>query len=282
MEQIKRNFTRIVFAQVIAFGLSWLAINYIFLGPLPQIRPHLKEDIQESPAKVYAVAKQTFTSIAQFTSFQARKNQEQSQNNQQSKLPPPWFGEAVPAGSSSTGTLTAAPTSSNPLPSLFQRPSESPTRQPSSLPNRPTQVPRPTATTTPIPEPTEPVNLAQMEQGILDEINRRRAASNIGRLYAQSQLTKAARNQANYLDSNGICPPSHTGEGCSSPQQRIKAAGYKGVPLGETLLCAGRTVQIAVDMWWSSTQHKMILTDRSATQAGVGWVDGYAAVVTGR
>ena len=64
---------------------------------------------------------------------------------------------------------------------------------------------------------------------------------------------------------------AHDGIDGSSPQSRIKAAGYTGRFKGEALAAGQSSAQSALNTWLNSPAHRDILMDRSAVDVGIGY-----------
>lgn len=296
--RLRRDGLRILLLQGIAFGVSWLMVTYVFLGPLPRISPQFKNTVKEAPANAVAFSKKTVTTayinVASYMKPRQKTVPGGSDSPSRADLPPPWvFGDTVvstptpyvePPKDEAKPTWgipriplpTAAPTSSSG--GGPSRPTQSPQQQPTAIPQPtayPTQRPVPTA----IPEPTLAANPSQLEDSVLAEINRRRKGMGLVELRMQGNLQQAARGHSSYMKSSGNF--SHTGSGGSTPYTRAKAAKYQGQPHGETIIVGYSDAVGIVEAWWNSPGHKVILTNKTIRQAGIGFAGTYGTALVG-
>ncbi len=124
-----------------------------------------------------------------------------------------------------------------------------------------------------------PAAYATLEQGILAETNKRRAAGAscgtkgtfgpAGPLVMQSQLQTAARKHSKDMATNNYF--SHTNLAGKSPFDRMKAEGYKGGTMGENIAAGNATVAATMDQWMKSDGHCANIMNKSYTQLGVGY-----------
>jgi uncharacterized protein YkwD len=108
-------------------------------------------------------------------------------------------------------------------------------------------------------------------QDILDLINEKRQAAQCPPVQGDSQLRAAADRHVIDMRDNGVT--GHTGTDGSTPEQRMKEAGF--TPLsksGEVMYIEvpASTAAKTVDWWMNSPTHRAILLDCGFTHAGVG------------
>lgn len=292
LNRLRRDALRILLVQSLAFGFSWLMVTYVFLGPLPRISPQFRHTVQESPAKIAQESKK-FVAMISGKIQSVHTSPKEVPATTRVELPPPWvFGDTIV--STPTPTPFGGEPTQQPLPTPTVLPTGVP-RRPGSpgqpgLPDRPTAAPRPTVrptarptkvpTPTDIPEPTlAPLSGTEMEDGVLAEINRRRAAMGLGQLRMQGNLQQAARGHSAFMQSQGTI--SHTGAGGSSPLDRVEAANYTGQPAGEVVIYGYPTPVQSVDGWWHSPGHYAILTKPNITEIGLGYSGTFGTGVVG-
>ncbi|MFK0020372.1 CAP domain-containing protein [Streptomyces sp. NPDC090798] len=103
---------------------------------------------------------------------------------------------------------------------------------------------------------------------VLQLVNAERAKAGCPALHENPQLTHAAKVFADDADKHNIT--SHTGSDGSSPQQRIKDAGYNAGPSAENMSWGDTSAKQVVDGWMSSTRgHKDNIVNCSFTDTGV-------------
>jgi uncharacterized protein YkwD len=143
-----------------------------------------------------------------------------------------------------------------------------------------TYVPPPDTT----PPPTDastgwPAAYAALEQGILEETNKRRAAGAdchtqgkfgpAGPLVMQPQLQASARKHSKDMAEHNYF--SHTDLSGGSPFDRMKAEGYTGGFMGENIAAGNATVAATMDQWMNSDGHCANIMNPKYTQLGVGY-----------
>jgi uncharacterized protein YkwD len=124
-----------------------------------------------------------------------------------------------------------------------------------------------------------PAAYATLEQQVLEETNKRRAAgANCGTkgsfgpapaLVMQSQLQAAARKHSKDMAENNYF--SHTNLAGQSPFDRMRAEGYTGTTMGENIAAGNATALQTVTQWMNSDGHCAKIMNRSFTQLGVGY-----------
>jgi uncharacterized protein YkwD len=124
-----------------------------------------------------------------------------------------------------------------------------------------------------------PAAYAALEEGILVETNKRRAAGAscgtkgtfgpAGPLVMQSQLRTAARKHSKDMATNNFF--AHNNLAGKTPFDRMKAEGYKGTTMGENIAAGNGTVAATMDQWMKSDGHCANIMNKSYTQLGVGY-----------
>ena len=154
---------------------------------------------------------------------------------------------------------TEVPTVAPPTP---QRTVPTPTVPPPTIP-APTV--RPEFSPTPVPA-GQPANFPAE---FLAALNAQRASRGLGQLSSNAALAAAASNYARYMGEANFF--SHTGLNGSTPDSRVKAAGYAGSYRGEALAAGQATPQAALASLLDSPSHFRILMDAGATAVGIGY-----------
>ncbi|MGZ3422544.1 MAG: CAP domain-containing protein [Polyangiales bacterium] len=124
-----------------------------------------------------------------------------------------------------------------------------------------------------------PADYAALEQGILEETNKRRAAGAdchtqgkfgpAGPLVMQSQLQSSARKHSEDMAEHNYF--SHTDLSGGSPFDRMKAEGYTGGFMGENIAAGNATVAATMDQWMNSDGHCANIMNPKYTDLGVGY-----------
>lgn len=127
-----------------------------------------------------------------------------------------------------------------------------------------------------------PAAYADLEQGILVETNKRRAAGAscgtkgsfgpAGPLVMQAQLQTAARKHSQDMATKNYF--AHANLAGASPFDRMRAEGYKGSTMGENIAAGNATVAATMDQWMKSDGHCANIMSKSFTQLGVGYFMG--------
>jgi uncharacterized protein YkwD len=86
------------------------------------------------------------------------------------------------------------------------------------------------------------------------------------------QAASAALAHAQWLQQNNLF--SHTGAGGSTPGQRLTAAGYAWLEVGENLAAGQPDLAAALQDWLASQGHCAILMHPSYVHAGLAMVPG--------
>jgi uncharacterized protein YkwD len=150
----------------------------------------------------------------------------------------------------STETPTSVPATPEPTPP----PPPSPTVPPPASP---------TPTTAPVRQPANfPVDL-------LSALNAERASRGLAQLNSNAALAAAASGYARYMGQANFF--AHTGPNGSTPESRVRAAGYAGSYRGEALAAGQATPEAALAALLASPPHQRILLDAGATVVGIGY-----------
>jgi len=189
-----------------------------------------------------------------------------------SGTPSPAQGASGPSRPS-TLTVVAGPTKVLTLP-----PTRTPTRTPSTTPTpTPTNTPPPTPTRTPtatgVPAPTVTATPRPAGAGdpmaLIGVINRERQRRGLSTLNVNASLMAAAQAHSDDLATNNRW--GHTGSDGSTPQDRMRRAGYP-LGAGEELL-AGNSIDIdaILDLWLRNPQYQGILMNAGYVDIGAGY-----------
>lgn len=119
------------------------------------------------------------------------------------------------------------------------------------------------------------------QQAIVDRTNFYRLQYSCPALVIASQLNDSAQGHSDDMANNDYF--SHTGSDGSSPEQRIKAAGYNDVQWGENIAAGYSTAESVVDSWFNETppndSHRKNILNCQLGNVGVGYT--YLANDTG-
>ncbi|WP_305984017.1 CAP domain-containing protein [Roseibium sp. MMSF_3544] len=128
-----------------------------------------------------------------------------------------------------------------------------------------------------------PVNgLSASEQLILELVNKERASAGLEPLAAVSQLNAAAQKHSEWMASGRVL--NHTGQGGSSPWDRMRAEGWTEYPMGENIAynpfnqhtpISGAYVPQAIvegmhQGWMNSSGHRANILNSDYTVLGIG------------
>lgn len=145
--------------------------------------------------------------------------------------------------------------------------------QPTATPVVPS-LPQPASTAAP-PGPVQAAaavpggSNVELVSDLLKAVNAYRAQNGRSALVFNASLTLAASNYARLLADRNYF--SHDGPDGSTPESRIKAAGYRGSFRGETLGAGHASAQSTLSVWQSSPAHSRILLDVQAVEVGIGY-----------
>ena len=106
-------------------------------------------------------------------------------------------------------------------------------------------------------------------------VNAARAAHGLRRLRASRSLASAASSHARDMVRRDFF--EHTSPGGSTPSDRARRAGYRGLHVGETIAFAvgpDATPAGAVRGWLESAAHRIVILDPDMRHAGVGIAPG--------
>lgn len=158
-------------------------------------------------------------------------------------------------------------------------PAHTPTQTPSITPAPPTRVPTETPSVTSIPPPTRTPAATETPaptpagagdpMALISAINRERQRRGLPLLHANSSLMAAA--QAHSVDLAVNNRWGHIGTDGSTPQERMRRAGY---PLaeGDELLAANSTdIDALIDVWLRRPQDRGILTNARYVDIGASY-----------
>jgi uncharacterized protein YkwD len=124
-----------------------------------------------------------------------------------------------------------------------------------------------------------PAEYEALEQQILEETNRRRAAgANCGSkgsfgpappLTMHPALTTSARKHSEDMATRNFF--SHNSPEGTSPFDRMKAAGYAGTTMGENIAAGNASAAATMEQWMSSEGHCANIMNKGFTHLGVGY-----------
>jgi uncharacterized protein YkwD len=151
----------------------------------------------------------------------------------------------------------------------------------SAIPQLPTATPTPTATITlrPSATPTAAVSSGcvvynyDYESQTAALLNQQRNQNGLPSLAVNAALTASARGHSIDMVTHNLA--QHNGSDGSTPQQRMKAAGYGGSWWGEIIYWGGGsygTPSQAVTWWMNDPPHKDVILGTHYTDFGVGYV----------
>ena len=106
---------------------------------------------------------------------------------------------------------------------------------------------------------------------LLRELNKARAAHGLRRLTLDWRLVSAARRYTGEVATTGAL--SHTGRDGRGPNERIRAAGWRGPLVGETL-AVGYGPAACVQAWLNSPGHRAILLEGRFQRVGLAAARG--------
>jgi uncharacterized protein YkwD len=199
-------------------------------------------------------------------------------------LPPGWSPNpsgvpwAIP-----TTFPTGMPTG---VPGVLPFPTTLPTGMPTGLPTgAPTGAPTSVPTSAPPPTDAWPASYAAMEDAVIVEVNKRRAAgaSCGGKSYgpaspltSNSMLRTSARRHSQDMATRGFF--DHQNPDGQSPSDRMRAAGYLGAGYSGENIAAGRdTATGTVQQWMDSPGHCSNIMNPAFQLIGVGYAYGASA-----
>lgn len=131
--------------------------------------------------------------------------------------------------------------------------------------------PPPEITATPSPTPTpgeSPTPSPNLEQKLIEIINRRRAELGRPPLLGNAKLMEAARRHSRDMANTGRC--SHIGSDDSDPFARMRDAGYPLANGSEVIACGYQTPNDVVRGWENSPSHRSIILNENLVDIGCG------------
>lgn len=145
-----------------------------------------------------------------------------------------------------------------------QQPSTKPASKPVSTPTTNTAKPQPT------PVPSEPQgNISDLEQQMVNMVNKDRAAAGLPALKISSALTTNARLHSEDMAKNNFF--SHTSPTRGSFSQRVKGSGIKYSAAGENI-ARYNSVEKAQAGLMNSEGHRANILSKTFTHVGIGIV----------
>jgi uncharacterized protein YkwD len=119
----------------------------------------------------------------------------------------------------------------------------------------------------PVRTPATQVTTATMESDVVTLTNQQRAQNGCAPVTVDSRITTAARAHSAWMAGTGSF--SHVGNGGSTFDARIRAAGY-ATPRSENIAWGYRSGAEVMDGWMNSAGHRANILDCSAKTVGVG------------
>lgn len=137
--------------------------------------------------------------------------------------------------------------------------------------------PPPTSRPAPAPKPTAP-RPSGVVGALLANVNAQRATAGCGPLRSDATLVRAAQKHAQWMNSGGAF--SHTGQGGSSPKERIRGEGWNGASTGENIAEGQTSVDEVMTDWMNSPGHRRNILDCDFTSIGLAktgsmWVQDF-------
>jgi uncharacterized protein YkwD len=123
--------------------------------------------------------------------------------------------------------------------------------------------------TDPGDQPSDPATAktSALEGQLISLINNGRNGAGCDKLHTDGHLRASARTHSADMAKNGFV--SRNGSDRSSPQDRMRKAGYKH-PMGEDVGSGYQDAQSAYDAWQNDRKQSDILTNCDAKAIGVG------------
>ncbi len=110
--------------------------------------------------------------------------------------------------------------------------------------------------------------LTTMRNEMLDLINKERAKVGLWKLSLNEKLNKSAQLHAEYMDRTGDY--NHTTKDWVAFDDRITAAGYTGLAIGENIAWNQETVKSVMNSWMNSPMHKANILNNDFSEIGIG------------
>ena len=131
--------------------------------------------------------------------------------------------------------------------------------------------------------PTDPsalpdVTLSALEQQVVILVNAQRARGAVcgppvGPLSTEPHVIRAAHDHSVDMATNRYL--SHTSLDGRTFQQRMRDAGYTGLPMAENIASGYATAEAVMAAWMSSSGHCRNIMSGSGRDIGVGFANGY-------
>jgi uncharacterized protein YkwD len=131
----------------------------------------------------------------------------------------------------------------------------------------PTVEPTTGPTASPRPTRTPKVNIGRYEDMVVDLVNDERQKAGCDRVRNDDNLHDAARAHSTDMAEHDFF--SHTGSDRSSPQERMRDAGYRN-PLAENIAAGYSTPQDVMDAMMRDRGHRELILNCHAKAIGVG------------
>lgn len=155
-----------------------------------------------------------------------------------------------------------------------------------NIPDPPQNEPQ---TTQPIATPPAPTNYQSAVIQIVDHNdhsdhtqlllqlhNQSRSINGANPLKLNTILSKVASDHAKWITRNG---PSILGCNQTTISNRVEAAGYKNVIVGQNIACGYRDPQTVMHKWLSSPEHRSNIQRKQFKEIGIAWVGNVSCVV---
>lgn len=165
-----------------------------------------------------------------------------------------------------------------PTPAPTTKPTPVPTVKPTPAPTAaPTAAPTPAPTTKPTPAPTAkptqaPVEASNVQQQVLDLVNKERAAAGLSALVLDTKLNEVATEKARDMADNNYF--SHTSPTYGSPFDMLQTFGVSYRAAGENIAYGQTSAEQVMRDWMNSPGHRANILNGSYTKLGVGFVNG--------
>jgi uncharacterized protein YkwD len=154
------------------------------------------------------------------------------------------------------GPATGAPAGGAPQPLVSDGPSDGPTASPSDV-----------SPSVKASSPASDAALLAVENAVVGLVNRERRRGHCDPVRNDGDLHAAARAHSVDMAAQGNL--DHTGSDGSSPQDRMRAAGYDK-PLSENIAVGFRSPEQVMSGWMHSKGHRANILDCDAKAVGVG------------
>jgi uncharacterized protein YkwD len=112
-----------------------------------------------------------------------------------------------------------------------------------------------------------------VEKSLLRLHNAERKKRNLPKLRLRSTLNRSAKAHAADMNTNDYF--NHTGLNGSTPDQRIRAAGFTGRATGENIASGFTSARSVFRGWMNSPGHRRNIRSRLFNQVGFGKVGTY-------